>query len=308
MAINKVVYGNTTLIDLTDSNLTDSSQLPSGVSAYSRAGILLEGTAEYMPVISNPTGNMILVSDSNGYAVESDISKIDVVTNNQLIISLGTKQNTLVSGTNIKTINNNSLLGSGDISVQETLTAGTNISISNNVISATDTTYTAGDGIDITSNVISNTAPIWHGNGTDTSLVPLNADLLEGHDAQYFLDYAESIGLQFERKYLNSSPTSSFNSQTINLGVTNIKGVYIVYRIRNNESREYSQIVLDNSTCLLSGFTYTNSPYYFAGRPCSVNLTAGTVYFDPVYPMTAYGTYGSANSSYIIPVRIYVLY
>lgn len=37
------------------------------------------------------------------------------------------KQNTLVSGTNIKTINSTSLLGSGNISVQETLVSGTNI-------------------------------------------------------------------------------------------------------------------------------------------------------------------------------------
>ena len=37
------------------------------------------------------------------------------------------KQNNLVSGTTIKTINSNSLLGSGDISVQNTLVSGTNI-------------------------------------------------------------------------------------------------------------------------------------------------------------------------------------
>jgi hypothetical protein len=37
------------------------------------------------------------------------------------------KQVTLVSGTNIKTINSTSLLGSGDVSVQETLVSGTNI-------------------------------------------------------------------------------------------------------------------------------------------------------------------------------------
>jgi hypothetical protein len=41
--------------------------------------------------------------------------------------ALATKQNTLVSGTNIKTVNSNSLLGSGDIAVQETLVSGTNI-------------------------------------------------------------------------------------------------------------------------------------------------------------------------------------
>jgi len=37
------------------------------------------------------------------------------------------KQSTLVSGTNIKSINSTSLLGSGDVAVQETLVSGTNI-------------------------------------------------------------------------------------------------------------------------------------------------------------------------------------
>lgn len=49
------------------------------------------------------------------------------------------KQNALVSGTNIKTINNESLLGSGNINISG------------------GESYTAGDGIDITENVISNT-------------------------------------------------------------------------------------------------------------------------------------------------------
>lgn len=47
------------------------------------------------------------------------------------------KQDTLVSGSNIKTINNTSILGSGNIDIQG------------------GGTYTAGDGIDITSGVIS---------------------------------------------------------------------------------------------------------------------------------------------------------
>lgn len=41
--------------------------------------------------------------------------------------ALNAKQATLVSGTNIKTINSTSLLGSGDVSVQPTLVSGTNI-------------------------------------------------------------------------------------------------------------------------------------------------------------------------------------
>lgn len=41
--------------------------------------------------------------------------------------ALALKQDTLVSGTNIKTVNSTSLVGSGNVSVQETLVSGTNI-------------------------------------------------------------------------------------------------------------------------------------------------------------------------------------
>ncbi len=42
-------------------------------------------------------------------------------------IATATKQDALVSGTNIKTVNSTSLLGSGDVAVQPTLVSGTNI-------------------------------------------------------------------------------------------------------------------------------------------------------------------------------------
>lgn len=42
-------------------------------------------------------------------------------------IDMTTKQDTLISGTNIKTVNSTSLLGSGNVAVQETLVSGTNI-------------------------------------------------------------------------------------------------------------------------------------------------------------------------------------
>lgn len=45
---------------------------------------------------------------------------------------IATKQDTLVSGTNIKTLNNSSVLGEGNIDVQEPLVSGTNIKTINN--------------------------------------------------------------------------------------------------------------------------------------------------------------------------------
>lgn len=47
MPINKVVYGDTTVIDLTDSTLSDASQLLSGVTAYDRSGAKITGTNDY---------------------------------------------------------------------------------------------------------------------------------------------------------------------------------------------------------------------------------------------------------------------
>lgn len=77
------------------------------------------------------------------------------------------KQDALVSGTNIKTINNTSILGSGniDISTGTTYTAGDNITISNqNVIDTADTVPLIGETISSeTSSAFVNTGNIVNG-------------------------------------------------------------------------------------------------------------------------------------------------
>ena len=67
-----------------------------------------------------------------------DKSKVSISRVQGLQTELDSKQDTLVSGTNIKTINNTSLMGSGNIDIQ-----------------GGGSSYTAGDGIDITNDVIS---------------------------------------------------------------------------------------------------------------------------------------------------------
>jgi len=59
---------------------------------------------------------------------------------------IGSKQNTLISGTNIKTINSTTLLGSGDLTVQPTLVSGTNIKTinSNSILGSGDLVITGG--------------------------------------------------------------------------------------------------------------------------------------------------------------------
>ena len=60
--------------------------------------------------------------------------------------SIAAKQDSLVSGTNIKTINSTTLLGSGNISVQDTLVSGTNIKTINgtSILGSGDVTIAAG--------------------------------------------------------------------------------------------------------------------------------------------------------------------
>ena len=78
MAVNKVVYGDTTLIDITDSTAT-ASDVAAGEVFYDRGGNRTVGTGNYMDKVSNPTADDILVTDASGQAVDSGVGIDDVV-------------------------------------------------------------------------------------------------------------------------------------------------------------------------------------------------------------------------------------
>ena len=81
---------------------------------------------DLIELISAASGDVLPIVD-----ISDDITKKIQVSNfpisNATQSAIDAKQDTLVSGTNIKTINSSSLLGSGDVAVQETLVSGTNI-------------------------------------------------------------------------------------------------------------------------------------------------------------------------------------
>jgi hypothetical protein len=81
---------------------------------------------DLVELISAASGDVLPIVDiSDDITKKIQVSNFPISTAAQTAIDA--KQDTLVSGTNIKTINSTSLLGSGDVAVQQTLVSGTNI-------------------------------------------------------------------------------------------------------------------------------------------------------------------------------------
>jgi hypothetical protein len=78
-----------------------------------------------LPVNTAITGAQIIAASGGSIAWGAITGTLSAQTDLQT--ALNAKQATLVSGTNIKTVNSTSLLGSGDVAVQPTLVSGTNI-------------------------------------------------------------------------------------------------------------------------------------------------------------------------------------
>jgi hypothetical protein len=80
-------------------------------------------------------------------------------------------QATLVSGTNIKTINSTTLLGSGDLAVQATLVSGTNIKTINGttILGSGDLVVAGGGGVNVLTKPVSGRSYNARTTGTNTS-------------------------------------------------------------------------------------------------------------------------------------------
>lgn len=77
MAVNKVEYGDRTIIDITDTT-AEAADVAQGKTFYGNDGVKRSGTGNYMDKVSNPTADDILVTDANGQAVDSGVSLDDV--------------------------------------------------------------------------------------------------------------------------------------------------------------------------------------------------------------------------------------
>ena len=122
-------------------NITGGGEVLGITAVYVNDVDVTEGNAAYVTV---PTKTSELQNDSGFITNETDPTVPAAVKNISQadINSWNNKQNLLVSGTTIKTINDTSLLGSGNINVGgTTYIAGTGISINNGEINNTITSY-----------------------------------------------------------------------------------------------------------------------------------------------------------------------
>lgn len=165
------------------------------------------------------------------------------------------KQDTLVSGTNIKTINNESILGEGNI----TIGGGSN--------------YSAGTNIDITNDTISCTLPIKSGTnngiiiGDSESSAKGHYSLAVGHNANANSAYSVAIG----------SNVSSGGYMSFNMGDgTTCNGRYAFnFGMNNLINKEYQFVHGQNITAnsehevvfgLHNKITYSSNTFGDAGN------------------------------------------
>jgi hypothetical protein len=116
-ALDAKVTGNTAITGATKTKIT-----------YDAKGLVTAGADATTADIADSL-NKRYVTDAQLVVVgnTSGTNTGDNATNSQYSGLAASKQDTLVSATNIKTVNSTSLLGSGDVAVQATLVSGTNI-------------------------------------------------------------------------------------------------------------------------------------------------------------------------------------
>lgn len=183
--------------------------------------------------------------------------------------ALSGKQDTLTSGTNIKTINSTSLLGSGNVSVQSTLVSGTNIKTINGNSLLGSGNISAGNTLSLTTGI----------NVTGTTAMTKSASILIAANS-----ITQNTVLELISRAIRISGTASTIFHQIYINTTDsltgatLLGVFNSLTATNYFSQGTRQIFIDTLTNQL---TVVNAGATIATD--YVNTGANTVLtFNPV--------------------------
>ena len=150
--INKIKVSGTTyeIQDLNATKVVELTQaqyddLPTTAKTSNSLFVITDATAGDLSnyYTKSETSGATEISTALESKADTATTYTKTETDNAITAATSTKQDTLVSGTNIKTINGETLLGEGNITIQ-----------------GGGSSYTAGDGIDINNDVISVTGKV----------------------------------------------------------------------------------------------------------------------------------------------------
>lgn len=198
---------------------------------------------------------------TSGKASQSDVETVSG--------QVANKQDTLVSGTNIKTINNESILGSGNITIQ-----------------GGGGTYTAGRGIDITGGEISVSLPISAGTGTNS--------ILEGAASESTAQNAHAEG-----EYTHATGRYSHAEGGVTYATSNAAHAegYSTYANGLRSHAEGAESVADGNTSHAEGKdTRTKNFAEHASGAYNVSSSASTTFGDSGNTLFSVGNGTSDNA------------
>lgn len=217
-----------------------------------------------------------------------------------------TVQPTLVSGTNIKTINTESLLGSGDITVQETLVSGTNIKTINSESLLGSTDIEVQEPLVSGTNIktINSSSILGSGDLTvqETLVSGMNIKTINSNSLLGSGDITIApAGLTIDLIWTNANPTASFIAQDISNDNTGYDLFLVQCYANDSNNYVYDFIIYKGLRAHLLGYPSGNICYR------SITISDSEFTFTACDKVTTYGSSTTTDNVKMIPYRIFGL-